>query len=84
MIQGVILEVRDKRFPRTLHTTPLAKRQNEKYQSKLVLKKEKESSKTHADVVEIDEDFGMLFDWVTHLDEKDLGDFHEMKGMATY
>ena len=48
-----------------------------------LIKKKKESGAVNisksTDVIEIDDDFGMLFDWVTHLDENDLGDFREVQ-----
>ena len=77
MIQGVVLDGKDKRFqhpPAILaykaHIPSIIK-QKERYQSKVVSRKR--IPKT--DTTEIDDEFG-IFDWVTHLDEKDLGDFH--------
>ena len=50
--------------------TPAAKKENTRRR------------KENENVIEIDDDFGMLFDWVTHLDDNDLGDFHEVEVAA--
>ena len=64
------LETKRKSFPRFyFHTPPI--KQKERYISKLASK----NGIPKTDTIEIDDEFG-IFDWITHLDEKDLGDFN--------
>ncbi len=83
MLQGVILEGKNEHYPPSeISRRGFPSRRTINRPSPISRKENGLKTSNNADVIEVDDDFGMLFDWVTHLDDNDLGDFHEVQVKA--
>ena len=83
MIPGVLLDLNPYQKKTTVENAVVhAQELLQKYQTAKIKKKKVKTLKKHDDILMDDpEDFGMLLDWATHLDEDDLGDFQEIQAM---